>query len=177
MDDKCHVVITSIGTDRPGIVEELSGWILDLGGNIEDSRMSQLGGEFATLILVSGPERLDQRLSETSAEFARRIDTTIFLKTVSGTPPKPGVALLRCALRARSLDHPGIIHQVAQLLRRQSINIVSASTTTSEAPFSAAPVFEFDMEIDVPASVIIADLREELRRLGSQENIDFHLDT
>ncbi|MDZ7770885.1 MAG: ACT domain-containing protein [Woeseiaceae bacterium] len=48
------IVLSAIGTDRPGVVNDLSKVILDCGGNIEESRMTALGTEFAMLLLVSG---------------------------------------------------------------------------------------------------------------------------
>ena len=41
------LVITALGADRPGIVNELSEALYARQLNIEDSRMSVLGGEFA----------------------------------------------------------------------------------------------------------------------------------
>jgi glycine cleavage system transcriptional repressor len=49
-----QLVITALGEDRPGIVDELSNVLGKQQLNIEDSRMSALGGEFAILMLVSG---------------------------------------------------------------------------------------------------------------------------
>ena len=49
------IVFTLTGSDRVGIVEEVTGVLLGLGGNIETSRMARLGGEFAMLVLLSLP--------------------------------------------------------------------------------------------------------------------------
>jgi glycine cleavage system transcriptional repressor len=175
MEDKCHVVITTIGTDRPGIVEEISAWILEQQGNIEGSRMSLLGGEFATLILVSGEQGLDQRLEQSREAFQQAHGLTVFTRPVAAAPPPPKVPLLRYILRATALDHPGIVHQVAYVLRERTVNIVSAATHNSPAPFTGVPVFSFQMEIDIPSTVAVADLRDELAHLGSRDNIDFTL--
>ena len=51
------LVITALGKDRPGIVDELSSTLFTHQLNIEDSRMSVLGGEFAIQLLVSGDEK------------------------------------------------------------------------------------------------------------------------
>ena len=48
------IVLSAIGNDRYGVVNDLTKVILDCGGNIEESRMSALGNEFAMLLLVSG---------------------------------------------------------------------------------------------------------------------------
>jgi glycine cleavage system transcriptional repressor len=47
-----HLVYTLTGSDRIGIVEEVTKMLLDHGGNVETSRMVRLGGEFAMLMLV-----------------------------------------------------------------------------------------------------------------------------
>jgi len=51
-----NLVISALGNDKPGIVNELSKTILDQGGNISESRMTVLGGEFAMMLLVTGSE-------------------------------------------------------------------------------------------------------------------------
>src|SRR4051812_26945562 len=51
-----NFVLTLTGPDRVGIVEEVTGLVLERGGNVETSRMARLGGEFAILMLVSMPE-------------------------------------------------------------------------------------------------------------------------
>ena len=48
-------IVTFIGDDRPGLVEQLSSVIEKNQGNWRESRLSQLGGKFAGLILVSLP--------------------------------------------------------------------------------------------------------------------------
>ena len=173
--EKQYILITSFGTDRPGIVEDLSGWILECGGNIEDSRMSLLGGEFASLILVSGDEQTPRKLEGSITEFQDSRNLTVFLKPVSGEPLRAERAVMRYYLQAASLDHPGIVHKVAGILHRHEINIISAQTHTVSAPFSGSLAFHLDMEIDIPGEVSINRLREDLHELGDEENIDIEL--
>ena len=47
-------VISTIGHDRPGLVSDITAIATDLALNIEDSRMTVLGGEFAVLMAVEG---------------------------------------------------------------------------------------------------------------------------
>ena len=47
-----QLIITAVGPDRPGIVGELTGHLHSAGGNILDSRMVNLRGEFAMMILL-----------------------------------------------------------------------------------------------------------------------------
>ena len=41
-----HAVLTAIGDDRPGLVAEVTRYVLERGGNLEDSRMVNLHGQF-----------------------------------------------------------------------------------------------------------------------------------
>ncbi len=176
LEPRNHVILTSAGADRPGIVADLSGWILEHGGNIEDSRMSQLGGEFATLILVSGGPGLAESLRATAADFGAAHGLTVTCRPVAAAPPSHGRPLLRYTLNATSLDHPGVVHPVADLLRRLGINIVSAATRVTSAPFSGASVFQFTMTVDIPSDVNVGGVRTALADLGNRENMDLALD-
>ncbi len=49
-----YLVVTAIGQDHPGIVRSFTKTITEHDCNIEDSRMSILGGEFAMILLLSG---------------------------------------------------------------------------------------------------------------------------
>ena len=49
-----YIVLTSIGADRPGLVDTVSEYVYSRGGNVEASRAATLGGEFAMIMLVSG---------------------------------------------------------------------------------------------------------------------------
>ena len=50
-----YLVITAAGEDQVGLVERFSSKITETGCNIEQSRMVVLGGQFAILVLLSGP--------------------------------------------------------------------------------------------------------------------------
>jgi glycine cleavage system transcriptional repressor len=48
-----NLIISAVGSDRSGIVSEISGIITSHGGNVEESRMSRLGADFSIIMLVS----------------------------------------------------------------------------------------------------------------------------
>ena len=50
-----HLVVSALGEDRQGIVNELAKCCADYQCNIVDSRMTLLGGEFAIVMMISGP--------------------------------------------------------------------------------------------------------------------------
>ena len=70
---KQHIVISAVGSDRVGMVHELSKAIADCGGSISESRMTSLGNEFAMLLLVNGNWHT---LAKLEGEFKKLADAT-----------------------------------------------------------------------------------------------------
>jgi len=46
------IAVTVLGDDRPGIVADVTGALVGLQGNLEDSTMTLLRGHFAMVLLV-----------------------------------------------------------------------------------------------------------------------------
>ena len=56
------LIISAVGSDRPGIVSEISGVITSHGGNIEKSRMTRLGSDFTIIMLVMVDSKWEESL-------------------------------------------------------------------------------------------------------------------
>ena len=69
---KQHLAVSAIGSDRTGMVHELTRVISDCGGNIAESRMAALGSEFAMLLLVSAATGTRSRASSRSSRASPR---------------------------------------------------------------------------------------------------------
>ena len=73
-----YLVVSAIGQDRPGIVDEVSAFVFAHQCNVEDSRMAVLGGDFALIMLVSGPdtevEKFSGHLPELEKNAGNRVD-------------------------------------------------------------------------------------------------------
>jgi glycine cleavage system regulatory protein len=50
---RTSLIVTVIGEDRPGIVDQISDVVLAAGANWEESRMARLAGKFAGILRVS----------------------------------------------------------------------------------------------------------------------------
>ena len=65
---RTSLVLTVIGTDRPGIVEQLSDRVLAADANWEESRMARLAGKFAGVLRVSvDADRADRLAADLQA--------------------------------------------------------------------------------------------------------------
>jgi glycine cleavage system transcriptional repressor len=171
-----HAIFTALGTDRPGIVDELSQFIFDRGGNIEDSRMVNLRGQFAIMVLVGGkPEVLD-RIGKDVPEFAKRSGMSAELRPAAAERPKSeATKSLPYRLVGTGIDQPGLVHRLAHLLREQNVNIESLETRLTPAPYTGAPMFELEALLSVPRSTSLSGLRQKLSAACDEVNMDWDL--
>lgn len=164
------LVISALGDDRPGIVEKLSKVILDYECNIEDSRMSVLGGTFAIIQLVSGRWNNLAKLESALGNLQKQINLNIVTKrTQQRVPPNQ---ILPYTVDVVSMDHPGIVSHLAKFLFSYGINIQEMTTTTYKAAHTATPMISIRMTIEIPASLHITQLREEFLDLCDEHNFD-----
>jgi len=170
---KGHAILTAIGSDRVGIVDDLTTSILDKRCNIEESRMAVLGGEFAVILLLSGDSGDIESLIEETPKMAEPLDLHISMKET--VAPKADSNLRPYMIESVSLDIPGIVHSITSLLRRHGINIEDLETDTTAAPWTGAPMFVMRVRISVPPSVSLASLREEIETLEAEQNLDVKL--
>jgi len=170
---KGHAILTAIGSDRVGIVDDLTTSILDKRCNIEESRMAVLGGEFAVMLLLSGESGDIESLIEATPKMSELLDLHISMKET--VAPKSDPNLRPYMIESVSLDTPGIVHSITSLLRRHGINIEDLETDTTAAPWTGAPMFVMRGRISVPPSVSLSTLREEIETLEGEQNLDVKL--
>jgi glycine cleavage system transcriptional repressor len=166
-----HAILTALGPDRVGIVDDLSALILEAGCNVEESRMAVLGGEFAVILLFSGGQQEVGRLVEALPARAAALGLQASLKETA--PPQPALGARPYLLETTSLDTPGIVHAVTAVLRRHQVNILSLETDTSPAPWTGAPMFHMRARLSVLGTT--GPLREELAELETANSLDIRL--
>jgi glycine cleavage system transcriptional repressor len=167
---KNYLVISALGPDRPGIVDILSGAILDHGCNIVDSRMTVLGGEFAILLMVEGPWNTLAKVENGLPELEQELGMTIIAKRTEGRPQ--GQNLLPYAVEVVALDHPGIVKQLASFFSQRNINIEDLATTSYAAAHTGTPMFAVNMTVGIPSGLHLGTLRDEFMEYCDSLNLD-----
>ena len=171
-----YLVISAIGQDRPGIVDEVSAFVFAHQCNVEDSRMAVLGGDFALIMLVSGPEAEVQKLTGHLTELEKKSGLTIVSRSAkSPSAPRP-VPAVPYSLKAVGMDHSGIVHNIAHLLAGMGVNVEAAETSTSHSPETGTPIFAMSMKLAVPGNLQAKQIREQLARLSDELNVDITIE-
>ena len=165
-----YLVISALGEDRPGLVTELSDIILNDGCNIEDSRMSILGGEFAIIMMVSGAWNNIAKLEDHLPTVQDILGLIITSKRTDDRQLTHEE--IPYSIEVVSLDHPGIVHQITGFFSKRKINIHDLYTTSHRAAHTGTPMFTLNMTVEIPAATHISCLRDEFMEFCDEYNLD-----
>lgn len=167
---KNHLVVSALGQDRPGLVNELSRVILECDCQILDSRMTVLGSEFAMLLLVQGNWNTLTKLEMQLKRLEQVLNLTIIAKRTEARLQTGDI--LPYAVEVVAAQQPGIVHHLAGFFANRSINIEDLATRSYNAPHTGTPMCSVNLAIGIPASMHIAMLREEFLDFCDELNLD-----
>ena len=164
------IVLSAIGTDRTGVVQDITKVVLACGGNIEESRMTTLGAEFATLMLVSGNWHTLDKLERGLEKLGKDDNLTVTIRKTDARPTKDD--RMPYAVDVVSLDTPGIVFSLASFFASRDIEIADVATRRYAAAHTGAPMFAVQMAVNIPSAVNLAQLRDEFLELCDRLNLD-----
>lgn len=164
------IVISAIGTDRAGVVQDISKAILSCGGNIEESRMTTLGSEFAVLMLVSGNWHTLGRLESALDKLGKDSGLAFSIRETGKRETKDD--RMPYAVDVICLDSQGIVYELANFFASRNIEIADVATRSYAAAHTGANMFAVQMAINVPSSLHISQLREEFLEMCDRLNLD-----
>ena len=163
------LVITVIGDDRAGLVNALSGAIARHGGNWDRSHLTELAGKFAGIVLATVAEtNMDDLLVD-----LERIEAQGLLHITAeraDTEQSPAVSH-RLSLELVGQDHPGIVHEISDVLARHRVSIEELETETTPAPMGGH-LFRARASLEAPTSVDPDDLQRVLEAVAHDLMVD-----
>jgi glycine cleavage system transcriptional repressor len=165
-----YLVITASGADKLGIVERVAGRIADCGGNIEESRMAVLEGQFALIMLISGSWHALSKLEGQMSSLGEQLGLTILHeRTPKRARAEPAITY---TVEVVAMDQPGIVRSLAAFFARNSINIEEVQTNSYPAPNSSARLISVVMTVGIHAKVHIPTLRGDFLDYCDDLNLD-----
>ena len=171
-----ELVITAIGPDRPGLVGKLTAPLYEAAANVADSRMVNLRGQFAVILLAEVPQKSIETIQEKLLELAEQLGLTLTFRGHEAQEDKwPTTVGVPFRLRTYAMDQPGLVHRITDLLQRYGINVEELTTRSQPRPQTGAPLFSMEFLLTVPPSVSIRTVRGDLERLCDELNCDLEL--
>jgi glycine cleavage system regulatory protein len=167
------LVLTVIGPDRPGIVNLVADRVTQHGGNWLQSRMANLGGQFAGIVLLQLPqEKVDALLGA-----LRQLEAD-GLQIIAARAGAHAVAapMRRLLMELVGHDRPGVVQQISRELALRGVSIEELATDCVSGSMSGESLLRARALLSAPASLATASLRDALEAIANDLMVDLTLD-
>lgn len=163
--------VSAIGRDRPGIVAAIAERLLEVEGNVEDSRMTIIGGHFAVMLIVATPE--DRGRADVEAALRPAAESlSLQALSVSEVDRERTGQLSDHVITVYGSDHPGILHAVSATLAASGVNITDLQTRL--AGTAEEPIYVMMLEVEL-GEVDPDALRGRLGEVASAAKVEVEL--
>lgn len=163
------VILTVVGSDRPGLTQAIADAVHAADGNWLESHLSRLGGKYVGSILVELPQ---ERLAVLEDE-AKRIDAAGLSVSVIDAAPHVVGDGQRLKLELVGQDRPGIVREFTTTLAALNVNIEELETTVEYSSMSGEKLFRANAHLLLPEDVSADDVRDRLERISGEIMVDF----
>ncbi|MDB5431862.1 MAG: phosphoserine phosphatase [Caulobacter sp.] len=166
------LVLSVVGSDRPGLTKALAAAVLSAGGNWLESHLSRLGGLYVGSVLVeldtNGAEALRAAIGAIDAD-GLEVRIAPALEDAAATPGET----LRFSLVGQ--DRPGIVDLVTTTLSGLGANIETFKTWIGVEPHSGMPLFHMEAHLRLPSGLPAARVQAALEDISGEIMIDISL--
>lgn len=166
------LIITILGTDKPGLVSSISEALEAHGGSWSESRMAHLAGKFAGILQVSTTDSSIEAL-RTALDQLQTDDLKILIETTQ-KPHKP-TSSKTLNVEILCQDRIGIINDVTEVLTKLNVNIEELDSTVKEASMSGGMLFCAKLSLGLPEGVNADAVEDALEEMSDQLMIDINL--
>ena len=163
------IIITAIGTDKPGLVNKITSIINGNNGNIDNSKMIKIEDQFAMIIEFSIPNKKNDIESKLNSIE----DLKIYSKLVKDYD------LIKKSTKTYLIigsDDQGIVNTISHYFEKNNINIIEVDTFIQQAPITGSPLFNMRIVIEYnKKSIDIDKTTKDLIELSDSLNLDTKL--
>ncbi|AUJ71341.1 glycine cleavage system protein R [Pseudoalteromonas sp. NC201] len=162
-----QLILTLIGKDRPGLVEEISSTILSNHGNWLTSNLSHLAGQFAGIVQV---EVAEEHLQEIQDALHKLPGIDVSVESGESLQVQDEPDTLNLIITGN--DRPGIVQELATVIRHKGANITHLTSKQRSAPNWGLPIFSAFATVTLPAGTVKENVIEALESITSDLIVD-----
>ncbi|WP_373974275.1 glycine cleavage system protein R [Chitinibacter sp. SCUT-21] len=160
------LVVSVLGKDKPGLVEQLAALISAQGGNWLESSFSRLAGQFAGIVKVAVEKDGAALLAALQAVPDLDVRGVLDQDQVAQSQQLFGLHLV-------GHDRIGIVKDVASILARYQVNVEKLTTWLESAPMSGDTMFHANADLSAPAQLDLATVRIALEAIADDLMVEW----
>jgi glycine cleavage system regulatory protein len=162
------VILSVVGSDRPGLTGILAEAVHAAGGNWLESHLSRLGGLYVGSALVAiDDERVEALRAAVGGIDARGLEVRVIPAVEA---PEAGGEALQIAVVGQ--DRPGIVRQVTSVISGLDVNIEALETQVAAEPHSGAPLFHLHARLRLPPGLPGERVQAALEQISAEIMVD-----
>ncbi|GAA5125967.1 hypothetical protein JIN84_14875 [Luteolibacter yonseiensis] len=168
---KSYLVMTVLGTDRPGLVSSLADTVSAHGGNWLESRMARLAGQFAGIARIEcDTASVDALISELQAPGNSGLTILAVREEAEESATRRTVVV-----DVVGNDRPGIVKELSAAVASAGGNIEELTTGLESAPMTGQPMFRAHGIVSIPEDTESATLIAAIEGLGGDLTVDLSI--
>ncbi|MFC3912419.1 glycine cleavage system protein R [Pseudaeromonas sharmana] len=164
-----YLVVTALGSDRAGIVNQVTHVISECGCNIVDSRLAILGNEFTFTMLLSGEWNALTRLESILPTRSHELNLVTLMKRT--TRHQITDYPLRAQAELLIRDEPGIVSQCTGFFSAQGWDLHALRSET--LPMTPHDMLHARFELQLPQidsePMLAAQFADFCQQLGAEQ--------
>lgn len=161
-----QLVLTVIGKDKSGLVEQLATVINEHNGNWTGSNLSHLAGYFAGILQVEVAEPDLPSLTDALQSMAD-LDINIHHGTES---LQNQLQQLKFVITGN--DRPGIVRELSSVIKHKGTNIIHFESAKQSAPNWGVPLFNAIATVELPAGMSRDEVVKALEAIATDIIVD-----
>ena len=165
------LILSIVGSDRPGLTRALAAAVLSAGGNWLESHLSRLGGLYVGSVLVE----LETGDVDGLRSAVRAVDAQGLEVRISPAIENAQAVGDTVQFSLVGQDRSGIVHQVTAILSRLEANIEDFDTHISVEPHSGAPLFHMEARLRLPPTLPAQAVQAALEEISAEIMVDISL--
>ncbi|PQJ58930.1 glycine cleavage system transcriptional repressor [Vibrio jasicida] len=169
---KQHLVLTAVGTDRPGICNQVVRLVTLAGCNIVDSRIAIFGNEFTLIMLLTGSASNVTRVETQLPLLGQEHDLITIMKRTSAHELLDNSYTMEVFIESE--DRIGLTEKFTQFFADKQIGLhsLSAQTISKSKIQLDADQFHIAITASVSADCNLMQLQEEFDELCHTLNVE-----
>jgi glycine cleavage system regulatory protein len=162
------MVLTIIGKDQPGLVDDLAKAVTNANGNWLRSSFCQLSGHFAGFVeVLLPPENHNSLVSDCHALSNLQITLLPANHLAVNATNASNIKM-----KVTGNDRQGIVSDVSGALKRFDLNIIELQTSCDSAPNWGSPLFSAVISVQLPQGIEPSQLKQAIEDIADDLIVD-----
>ncbi len=162
-----QLVLTILGEDKPGLVEQISSTVSTHQGSWLASNLSHLCGLFAGLVQIEVSEDKLQNLRDALLSLP---DLDIQIRDRHEHEHHDNTEKLNLVITGN--DRVGIVQELSEIIRHKGANIVHFTSQQQSAPNWGVPLFNAVANIELPVGMDSDEVVDALESFANDLTVD-----